>query len=204
MSRTLPPHPHLDHLKKQAKELLHTLQQQNPALKLSDAQHALARDYGFASWPKLKVYVESLSRVDTPTTTLEAMPPAEKSVHPFVGRWTANLSKSRRHPSNQFQSATLQFTVAGDSVIIHDVVVDEAGHENHGQNTILADGNEHPSEQGNGYVLKAGWRGAGAQILETVATQHGQVVGWGTYAVSEDGQTLTISGDQQMIVLERS
>lgn len=198
MSRTLPPHPNLDHLKKQAKELLPTLQQQNPSLKLADAQHALARDYGFASWPKLKAYVEALPRAETPTPTLDAASVA----HPFVGQWTANLSKSCRHPSNQFQSATLQFTVAGDVVTIRDVVVDEAGHENQGQNTILADGNEHPSENGNGYILKANWRGA--QILETVATKGGEVVGWGTYAVSDDGQTLTISGDEQVIVLERS
>ena len=58
MSRNLPPHPNLEHLKKQAKDLLHDLQQRDPALKLADAQHALAREYGFASWPKLNAYVE--------------------------------------------------------------------------------------------------------------------------------------------------
>jgi glyoxalase superfamily protein len=65
MSRYLPPHPHLDHLKKQAKELLHELRLQNPALKLADAQHAIAREYGFASWPKLKSHVESLAQSAT-------------------------------------------------------------------------------------------------------------------------------------------
>ena len=62
MSRNLPPHPNLEHLRKQAKDLLHELKQENPALQLADAQHALAREYGFASWPKLKAYVESLPR----------------------------------------------------------------------------------------------------------------------------------------------
>ena len=195
MSRSLPPHPNLDHLKKQAKDLLHDLKQRNPALKLADAQHTLAREYGFASWPKLKAYVESLPRPITP----DAVP---EKANPFVGKWTANLSSSKRHPSNQFQSATLQFTVDGDSVTVTDVVVDDSGREEHGKNTILVDGNEHPSENGNGYALVARWRGS--RVLETTAKKNGQVVGWGTYEVSDDGKILTISGDQQVIVLDRN
>ena len=56
MSRQLPEKPNLVYLKKQAKELLRSMRQG----KLADAQHALARDYGFASWAKLKVHVETL------------------------------------------------------------------------------------------------------------------------------------------------
>jgi hypothetical protein len=191
MSRSLPPHPNLDHLKKQAKELLRDLRQQNPTAKLADAQHALARDFGFASWPRLKLYVESLPPLTRPSVQ-----------NPFVGKWSANLSKSRRHPGNLFQSALLQFAVSGDVVTITDSVVDDSGREHQGQNTVVADGQEHPSEHGNGYILKVNWRSP--QILETVATNDGQVVGWGTYQVSDNGQTLTISGDQQVIVLERT
>jgi ankyrin repeat protein len=54
MSR-LPEKPNLQYLKKQAKELLRTMQQG----KLANAQHALAREYGFATWAKLKAHVES-------------------------------------------------------------------------------------------------------------------------------------------------
>ena len=60
MSRDLPEFPNLDHLKKQAKVLLRKLQQPNPGAKLAEAQHAIAREYGFASWAKLKARVESL------------------------------------------------------------------------------------------------------------------------------------------------
>jgi hypothetical protein len=60
MSRDLPEVPNLDHLKKQAMVLLRKLQQRNPAAKLAAAQHALAREYGFASWPKLKAHIESI------------------------------------------------------------------------------------------------------------------------------------------------
>ena len=61
MSRVLPAHPNLEHLKKQAKELLRDRQQRNPASKLADAQHTIAREYGFASWSELKARVESIA-----------------------------------------------------------------------------------------------------------------------------------------------
>lgn len=198
MSRNLPPHPNLEHLKKQAKELLHDLKQQNPDSKLASAQHALAREYGFASWPKLKAHVESLSRASEPAELQSAF--AVEAVNPFVGKWSANLSKSQRHPGNPFQSATLEFVVEGDAVTIIDVVVDDSGHENIGKNIILVDGNEHPSENGNGYVLEAKWHSS--HVIETVAKKDGQVVGWGTYEVSKDGKELTIRGDQQTILLD--
>ena len=56
MSRQLPETPNLEHLKKQAKELLRGM----PQSKLADAQHTLAKEYGFATWAKLKLHVESL------------------------------------------------------------------------------------------------------------------------------------------------
>lgn len=56
MSRQLPRNPNLEHLRKQAKELLRNLRQG----KLADAQHTLANEYGFATWTKLKSHVESL------------------------------------------------------------------------------------------------------------------------------------------------
>ena len=59
MSRDLPPNPNLEHLKKQAKALLEQLRQANTAATLVDAQHQLAREYGFPSWPKLKAHIES-------------------------------------------------------------------------------------------------------------------------------------------------
>src|SRR6185312_8858631 len=40
-----------------------TVQPKTPAL--SEAQLVIAREYGFASWPKLKQHVELLTRVET-------------------------------------------------------------------------------------------------------------------------------------------
>src|SRR5215831_14996415 len=51
--RHLPVHPNLDQLKHQAKDLLPDLKRERPDAKLADAQFALARSYGVASWPRL-------------------------------------------------------------------------------------------------------------------------------------------------------
>ncbi|HET6169457.1 MAG TPA: hypothetical protein VFE01_04710 [Terracidiphilus sp.] len=56
MSRELPAKPSLESLRKQAKQLHRTMA---PAT-LADAQYALAREYGFANWAKLKSYVVTL------------------------------------------------------------------------------------------------------------------------------------------------
>src|SRR5215472_12341554 len=86
MSRPLPAKPHLEHLKKQAKELLRDYLLRTPdaierfrslgfesvtAPKLADAQHVIAREYGYAAWPRLKEHVESLGRL-TPAEQLSA------------------------------------------------------------------------------------------------------------------------------------
>jgi ankyrin repeat protein len=66
--RPLPAHPDLRHLKDQAKDLLRAGQ----AASLAKAQLQIARQYGFANWPKLKKHVESLSKSATSMHTLVA------------------------------------------------------------------------------------------------------------------------------------
>jgi hypothetical protein len=55
-ARQLPENPDLRHLKDQAKDLFKAGQAES----LARAQFQIARQYGFASWPKLKAHVESL------------------------------------------------------------------------------------------------------------------------------------------------
>ncbi|MEX0778083.1 MAG: ankyrin repeat domain-containing protein [Phycisphaeraceae bacterium] len=73
----LPPHPDLEQLKRQAKELHHAYEagvadalaevqrffsvRQGEVLTLTQAQLALARSYGFESWPKLKAHVDGVT-----------------------------------------------------------------------------------------------------------------------------------------------
>ena len=85
---TLPARANLEHLKKQAKALLHDYQQRDPSAtarfsslgadvasdraKLADAQHVIAREYGFASWTKLKEHVEASRAEPDPRKALIA------------------------------------------------------------------------------------------------------------------------------------
>jgi len=193
MSRDLPSQPSLEYLRKQAKDLLSELQQGNPALQLADAQHALAREYGFASWPRLKAHVESLP--------LPSALEAGATTNPFAGTWMANVARSRQHPLNPFRSATMHFDVRGDDITITDVVVDETGRAERGENTFRADGIEHDSPRRIGYSLIATWHGP--FVLETLGKQEGKVIGQGRYEVAADGSTMTITSDQQLIVLDR-
>ena len=80
--RRLPERPSLEQLRKQAKEHLETMRAGGEPATLSAAQHALAREYGFESWPKLVHHVES---VRPPTRMMQ---PAElKSDQPL--HWSA-------------------------------------------------------------------------------------------------------------------
>ncbi len=58
-TRPLPPSANLEHLKNEAKKRLRDLRQQNRGATLAAAQRAVARSYGFASWRKLKAYVDA-------------------------------------------------------------------------------------------------------------------------------------------------
>jgi ankyrin repeat protein len=74
-NRQLPARPNLEHLKKQAHVLLRERLASDPSAtalfasanissdtpKLADALHVIAREYGFETWPKLKVHVEMAS-----------------------------------------------------------------------------------------------------------------------------------------------
>ena len=191
MFRSLPANPNLEHLKKQAKDRLRELQAGRPDAQLADAQHELAREYGFASWPKLKAHVESVS------------------ANPFAGRWTANLAKSRRHPLHQFRSVTLEVVAVGATFTITDVVVDEHGREERHTNTIRADGLEHPSNVSGLFSVRTS--SLGPRVLEAVGLQDGQIVGVSRYEVSPAGDTLTLSGRagsetdySQVVVFERA
>ena len=56
--RTLPDSPSLDHLRQQAKDLLPHLRAVHPGAALSDAQTAVAEQYGYRTWTALKAEVE--------------------------------------------------------------------------------------------------------------------------------------------------
>jgi hypothetical protein len=111
-------------------------------------------------------------------------------MNPFTGLWIANIDKSRRDASHQFHSATLTFEIAGDEVSLIHGGVNMSGTPESGRIVLHADGLEHPaSPQAPGVVAVTRW--LGAQALATEARRDGHVFAKATYAVSDDGQTLT-------------
>jgi hypothetical protein len=106
MSSQLPSHPNLEWLRKSAKKRLTELRAADPTAKLADAQRAVAREYGFPSWRKLKAHIEAPSpqtntdsivkgffelvgngRIDDVRRVLDAAPQMVNVIgpHPFWG-----------------------------------------------------------------------------------------------------------------------
>ncbi len=113
-------------------------------------------------------------------------------MNPFVGLWVANIGKSRRNVDHLFQSATLTFDVAGDEVRLAHAGINASGKEECGTTVLRPDGKEYPvSPHSPGLVAVARW--LGPHVLETEARRDGEVIGQGTYAVSEDGRNLIAS-----------
>lgn len=193
MSQQLPPHPNLEHLRNQAKALLAARRLTDPEMKLADALHLVARDYGFPSWPKLKAHVAEVR-------SATAAPSEPEPRSPFVGRWVADVGQSVRHPANQFERAVLDIQVTGNAVRIAHGYVDESGRREHGVSEFDVDGTDHVT--GNGYVLTASW--SGPRAFETIARKDGEIAGHGRYEVSPDGRSMTITGPEQRLVLVRS
>jgi hypothetical protein len=56
------PRANLEHLRNEAKQRLKTMQAQDPGARLAAVQLAIAREYGFASWRRLKAAVDEQDR----------------------------------------------------------------------------------------------------------------------------------------------
>jgi ankyrin repeat protein len=61
-SRPLPLRANLEHLRNEAKQRLKEMRAQDPAARLTDAQLVIAREYGFASWRRLKATLDERDR----------------------------------------------------------------------------------------------------------------------------------------------
>ena len=203
MSRSLPSRPSLEYLRKQARELLVGARVQHPSWQLADAQFALARDYGFASWPALKAHVDTLtSDGRSAPSTAVARPGGGPDDCPLTGSWRGNLEASVRHPALSFHGATLEVQVAGTLVTMTQVVVDETGKPSGSTLSFDADGEPHPVDGGGAkHHLVARW--LDARTLEVVDRVDAQDAGRGHYVVSPDDRTLTVTTAEQRIVFDR-
>src|SRR5436190_381171 len=63
--------------------------------------------------------------------------------HLLNGTWIANIEQSRRDPNHQFHSATMRFAVDGHRVTLAYGGINASGRQEHGSQTITADGEHH-------------------------------------------------------------
>lgn len=102
MARPLPLRANLEWLKKVCKERLVALRAQDPGAKLSGAQLAVAREYGFPSWRKLKAHVEQacaqLDALVPPTLLRGAQAEVVAPDDPELARLLAAVDAGERQP----------------------------------------------------------------------------------------------------------
>lgn len=107
MKRVLPERPDLEQLKKQAKDLLDNVHagqsealvridgEDRESIALHDVQRILAREYGFASWPKLKLHIETRTEEAAETRLIQAALDGDKeSVRAILAERPALRSRS--------------------------------------------------------------------------------------------------------------
>lgn len=109
MNKQLPERPDLDQLKKQAKDLLNDIRAQQPealarvpsnelaGFALADAQRILAREYGFPSWAKLKLHVETRSPTQAGKALVQAALRGQKEAVEEILREYPRLSRGSIH-----------------------------------------------------------------------------------------------------------
>ncbi len=140
----LPAVPNLEHLKNQARSLLSDmLSDANPAAaerfaaqnvvqpRLADALHVIAREYGFATWPALKLHVELGS--EDPLTALVAAIKADdaQAVAKVLGRYPGlrgNIDEPL--PNSGFQEPALLAAVHKQNRAMVDALLDYGANVN--------------------------------------------------------------------------
>jgi hypothetical protein len=221
VSRRLPQRCNLEHLRKEAKAVLRACGAHTPGWRLSDAQHAIARGYGFANWSKLKAFVESLPPVSAsraeqapgvhqtpeprrirPRHEANGSAAVVRAAHPIAGTWISNRAQSSSAEGPGNLHFMLSVGVAGETITLTQVTLGAPGHEVAMKMTIRADGQDHPVQSGSPDVLQAWW--TNSRVLEATLKRGDDTVVRGRYELSADGTTLTVSTAGHVLVFRRA
>lgn len=104
---SLPAHPSLEHLRKQAKKRV----RENPSLSLAEAQYQLAREYGFSNWAELSKRVTELARPGKPEDQIiEAILRADVEAVKELLEASPKLLTPALWPPTIFQARNLDIT----------------------------------------------------------------------------------------------
>jgi hypothetical protein len=126
----LPARPDLDQLRHQAKDLLRAARAADPAavariravsgrMTLADAQLAVAREYGFASWPQLKA--EVAARTMDLAREVEAF--LEASIRDWTGKAARMLASTPQLAGYDFRTVL----VLGDADRVREILEHDPG-----------------------------------------------------------------------------
>jgi len=141
--RELPARPNLEHLKKQARQLLRGVLQEDasaverfrevqvtpaPAARLAQAQLGIAREYGFDNWANLKAQVGALS--DDPVEALTRLFPTVED-RARVERGMERLKKTKEIRLESDSGTKVTFNMTGRPVIGQYGYTDEPGRWDH-------------------------------------------------------------------------
>lgn len=203
MSLSLPARPHIDLLKRQAKAALRVGRCLNPEWRLADAQRALARGYGLASWTNLKQAIGSARRLrqtapknaspgragTSPASQASTTPPSR-----FEGSWIARETATDR--------VALEIIEIVGGLLLTQVVAPIGGDAVASSLLLRTDGHEHQLPLGDGLRVRAIW--TDPQTLHTTVRRDDITIAEGTYAVSGDGQTLSVTAETRCLVFERA
>jgi hypothetical protein len=96
--RPLPPRSNFEHLRKEAKAVLRAVGREK-GWRLADAQHAVARGYGFPSWPKLKAHVESVAPAPgaNRVASKRRSQDTSRAQHRISGTWSTSKDSTNQH-----------------------------------------------------------------------------------------------------------
>jgi hypothetical protein len=120
---------------------------------------------------------------------------------PFVGSWSADLSRSRLDLKMPLKGADITIGVTGNVITLASSVVMQSGETMQERETLRADGTETAGTLTPGVVHVANW--VGSHVLALIAKKGNQNIALITYEVSTDGQTLTArtSGMVEQVVI---
>ena len=112
----------------------------------------------------------------------------------FVGTWELNPGKSEFDPNHRPAAATLIFELDAEGRYL----MKAQGRKENGQTVterpqqFTPDGQGHPLPEMPGLTVMTRWLDANSMQTEA-RREDGSVVGGGTYVVSADGQSLTVT-----------
>ena len=137
--------------------------------------------------------------IEHASTWMRALREMTMTEDPFEGTWKANNAQSKWDPNYTPEQACLRFepTATGYLLVAYGIKDGQAVAER--PTPIVADGRKRPLVDLNGRPIPGVPPGAmmygnrpNARTLEAGCEVDGQILGGGTYTVSDDGKTLTV------------